>query len=152
MNQRQLEICSCLRQLTSENALLWLMANFPSEEGNAVGEAIFFMTHRSWKKREQIKLFKEYFHKSFPLGKNSVCAFSKVMPPRLLAKLLEEFVENDLASDRSKLELAGYRLQAFLAENKCQPHSEDLRKVLGLVNAKLAEVRNPSSKFEAIPN
>ena len=141
MNKRQLELCACLRQYTSEDAFSWLMANFPPGDPYTVGDALMLIPHRSWKRAEQIKLFDAYFSCSFPMGSRSMGVFSKFMSAALLTRMLKDFINSHLKDDKDKLSLANYRLRVFIGTSKNEELREHLKGVLDLIDIKLSTLR-----------
>ena len=144
MNQRQRDLCNYLRKQTSEEAFIWLTSEFPPDNGDAIGEALILMPHRSWKRSEQVKLFDAYFPRSFPMGKKSIEVFSKFMSIYLFTTMLKSFIEQYPEEDETKLSLADYRLRAFIMESEDHQYEKEFKGVLDLINTKRSALQSGS--------
>ena len=63
MNHRQRQECERLRAFSSEEAADYLLSNYGVESPN-YGEAFVLLSHRSWKRSDQVRLARQTYQKS----------------------------------------------------------------------------------------
>ena len=97
------ELCREARTLSSETAYEWLVARHPPEDRSKSGGAYQIIPHRSWKRRERIKLFWAYFAPHGLQSSRPLRVFATIMSKRLLLQLLRQLVEEDWAGDERRL-------------------------------------------------
>jgi len=98
-----------LKGYDSEEAAQWLIDTYPfdSEE---YWKAISLISHRSWKKGDQLKLARHYFKKVPFSSAKPYEAFASFMSLSNLIKVVREYVP----SDSSDLDLLIYHLEPVL--------------------------------------
>jgi hypothetical protein len=129
MDEKQREICAHLRELQSSEAASWLMAHYPTSSSHW-GEALVVMPHRSWEKRDQIRLAKYYLSRipfasargyevfaSFMSVKNMIAVIRNYIPPisedkKLLAYHIAPVLRRKAESDKD-LAIVGSLLDAL---------------------------------------
>lgn len=90
-----------LRTLSSEEAADYLIRCYPATSTES-GKAYSALSHRSWKKQDQVRLAKEYL-KKVPFASGAPYkAFLSFMAPRRMLAILTDFVPDD-ASGRDLL-------------------------------------------------
>jgi len=109
MNDDEKKQSSHLRSLSSEDAASWLISEFSLEKEN-YGKAIKLITHRSWKKSDQLKLANYYFGKiPFANGR----AYEPFFLSMSLSVLISA-IRNNLPSAKEDLDLLNYHLSSLL--------------------------------------
>jgi len=109
MDNQLKEISANLGRMSSQEAANWLMETYPAE-GADYGNAIALLTHRSWKRTDQVRLAKHYL-KKLPFASSRVYeAFASFMSIELFVKILKEH----LPSERSDISLLIYHLRPVL--------------------------------------
>ncbi len=109
MNDDEKKQSSHLRSLSSEDAASWLISEFSLEKEN-YSEAIKLITHRSWKKSDQLKLANYYFGKiPFANGR----AYELFFLSMSLSVLISA-IRNNLPSAKEDLDLLNYHLSSLL--------------------------------------
>ena len=79
-----------LRRLTSEDAATWLIEQYP-DETSEYGQAITLLSHRSWKKVDQLRLAR-YYLKNIPFASSKPYeVFASVMSLSNLLKVIQEY-------------------------------------------------------------
>lgn len=102
MDEKQRQICDQLRELQSSEAAGWLMEHYPTSGGHW-GEALLVMPHRSWEKRDQIRLAKYYLSKIPFASARGYEVFASFMSVASLISVIRDFVPPS-AEDRRLLE------------------------------------------------
>ncbi len=103
--------CLDLRKLTSEEAATWLMQTYPIECG--VGEVIALISHRSWKRADQIRLGEYYFQK-IPFANDRVYeTFASFMSMDLMIRAIQE----NLPTTKPEINLLLYYLKPVLKKH-----------------------------------
>lgn len=89
-------IAACIRGLSSQEAASWLMESYPVDALD-YGNAIALLTHRSWKRADQVRLA-NYYLKKLPFASSRVYeAFASFMSIDLLIKILNEHLPKSSA-------------------------------------------------------
>lgn len=109
----QLKIqCEELRQKDSQRAADWLMSNYPVENVE-YGNAIILMSHRSWKKIDQVRLAKYYLRK-LPFSNGKIYeVFLSFMSVESFLKVIKEY----LPTEKSDVMLLIYYLEPILKKS-----------------------------------
>jgi hypothetical protein len=102
MDEKQRQICGHLRELQSSEAADWLMERYPIS-GVQWGEALLVMPHRSWKKRDQIRLAKYYLSKIPFASARGYEVFASFMSVTSLISVIRDLVPPS-AEDRRLIE------------------------------------------------
>ncbi len=88
-----------------------MLANY-GVENPGYGEVFVLLTHRSWKRRDQIRLARHYFQKVPFTSANPYEVFASFMSLPLLVELLEEFAP----AAGNKLDLFSYHIEPVLRQ------------------------------------
>lgn len=100
-NQQLKEIGASLREMSSQDAADWLMQAYPAGSAD-YGSAIALMTHRSWKRPDQVRLARHYLQKLPFASAKAYEAILSFMAIDSFLKIIHEFMpSND--SDKSLL-------------------------------------------------
>jgi hypothetical protein len=98
-----------LGEMSSKHAADWLVLTYPVGSAG-YGSAIALITHRSWKRSDQIRLAKHYLSK-LPFASARVYeAFLSFMAISIFLNVIKEFLPND----DSDMDLLLYHLQPSL--------------------------------------
>ena len=107
MNEHQRRECEKLRAFSSEEAATYLIAGYGADPGT-FDKAFFLMRHRSWRRRDQVRLARHFLQKTpFRPHGQAYPALASFMSLRLLIRLLRAVkpTENiDLFMFRSDVE------------------------------------------------
>lgn len=98
MNKLIVDHLTQLKGFKSENdAIAWLMSNFPAHDGELASVAIKLIPHFSWSRNGQRKLAEFYLPAGFPalVGQFVDCFASFMAIPRLCL-ILKNIAENDV--------------------------------------------------------
>ena len=131
------QLCREARTFSSEAAYDWLITRYPPEDRSKSGGAYQVIPHRSWKRREQIKLFWAYFAPCGLASSRPLLVFASIMSKRLLLQLLHQLMEGDWTGDERRLSLLhhnSYGLRGCLTDPADQ---DELRTLQAAVKLKL---------------
>ena len=140
MNKQNRDLCAEMRGMTSEEACDWLMKRCPPEIG--LGEAITLMPHRSWKRREQLRLFHAYFGKCSHYSPRGFEVFSTFMSSRFFLTLLRRLIETEWSMDEKKLHFASYHMHALLKKPEYAAKEDGIRDLQSLMRRRMAELKS----------
>lgn len=85
------ELAERIGRMTSEEAADWLIANYPVEKAN-YGDAISVVSHRSWRRADQVRIAKHYLKKIPFASAKPYEAFASFMSIRSFLQVVEEYV------------------------------------------------------------
>jgi|SRR6185312_14057337 len=112
MDSRLKILCEELGKMSSSQAADWLMTNYPVDKAD-YGDAITMLSHRSWKRPDQIRLAQHYL-KKMPFASSKVYeAFASFMSFELFLKSINEQVP----TDKSDIDLLLYYLLPVLEKS-----------------------------------
>jgi hypothetical protein len=135
VNERERAECELLRSLSSEAAADWLMSTYPIETPEW-GLAMKLLPHRSWKKKEQVRLARYYLQR-LPYASAVVYrAFSAFMSVPALVRVVRERLPLSAAHG----DLLLYYLEPVLRE-KARSQAD-----IALVNELLAELSDATGR------
>ncbi|MCL1790397.1 MAG: hypothetical protein FWG40_03410 [Peptococcaceae bacterium] len=109
MDNRLRLICRELRKMTSSQAADWIIETYPLDNPR-YGEAFRLISHRSWKRADQIRLAAYYFQNIPYANPEGYEAFASFMSVRVLVKITQE----NLPIDKRKNDLLLYYLLPVL--------------------------------------
>lgn len=108
-NQKLNEMSAALGGMSSQDAADWLMQTYPAGSAD-YGSAIALITHKSWKRPDQVRLARHYLSKLPFASARAYEAFLSFMAIDLFLKVIKEF----LPSDDSDMSLLLYHLRPAL--------------------------------------
>ena len=112
-----------LRNKSSKDAADWLIEKFPTD-CEEYGIAISLMTHRSWKREDQVRLAKYYLRK-LPFSSSKVYeAFISFMQLERFLKVIREYLPDNEA-DRN---LLAYHLSPVLKKHAKSDKEQEIVK------------------------
>lgn len=98
MDERLRKLCSELRSMDSESAITWIMEKYPITE-DSWGEAVLLLPHRSWEKKDQLKLANYYLSRVPFASARGYEAFASFMSVSALVGVLRKYIPSE-PSDR----------------------------------------------------
>jgi hypothetical protein len=124
MDKRIRLLSKDLRKKSSKDAADWLIEKFPTD-CEEYGVAITLMTHRSWKREDQVRLAKYYLRK-LPFSSSKVYeAFITFMQLERFLKVIREYLPDNEA-DRN---LLAYHLNPVLKKHAKSDKEQEIVKV-----------------------
>lgn len=108
-NQKLKEMSAALGRMSSQDASDWLMQTYPAGSAD-YGDAMALMTHKSWKRADQVRLARHYLRKLPFASAKPYEVFLSFMKIDLFLKVIKEF----LPSDSSDINLLIYHLRPAL--------------------------------------
>ena len=121
MDRKLIAQSSILRKMGSDDAADWLMDQYPIERPD-YGNAIILLAHRSWKKRDQIRLADYYFQKIPFANSRPYEVFASFMSTSNLIKMLRKHLPNST----SDLDLLVYHLEPILRKKSRETSKNDI--------------------------
>ena len=102
-----------LRSLSNEQAMEWLIKNYPLDSDNYY-MVFYLIPHLSWKKKYRRKLAEYYFAKLPFASDIPFTSFLKIMPPHEMLKIIDYVLSND----KKDLKRTGFIHIAFSVGSK----------------------------------
>ena len=103
---------------------------------------MILMPHRSWKRKEQLRLFHAYFGKCPHYSSKVFEVFSISMSPSLLLKPFRKSVETEWSADEKKLSFASYHMQVLLEKPEYAAREDDIHDPRSSTRQRVAELKS----------
>ena len=130
-----------LRSLSNEQAMEWLIKNYPLYSDNYY-MVFYLIPHLSWKKKYRRKLAEYYFAKLPFASDIPFTSFLKIMPPHEMLKIIDYVLSND-KKDLKSIELSLYYINNALVKNNNGKEWD---------NKNMDAINNFFTKFKCIVN